>query len=195
MSSGMIRRRRRERNAIIPRSRVYRDRSNPLETMTDSELFERYRFRRPTIEFITNGISHLLTSSTRRNEPFLPIVQILLFLRFVATGAHLAHVGDHLGVSESATGRACRKVWSQCRAIWRIFYHVIRFPDGERAQEVQEGFRRIAGTFSYSISMSSTIFAMFLLCRLFSAHDFDNYRFRLCPLDGLTNSDEKRQDA
>jgi hypothetical protein len=34
MSSGMIRRRRRERNAIIPRSRVYRDRSNPLETNT-----------------------------------------------------------------------------------------------------------------------------------------------------------------
>jgi hypothetical protein len=59
--------------------------SNLLETMTDSELFERYRFRRPTIEFITNGISHLLTSSTRRNKPFLPIVQILLFLRFVAT--------------------------------------------------------------------------------------------------------------
>ena len=152
MSSGMIRRRRRERNAIIPRSRVYRDRSNLLETMTDSELFERYRFRRPTIEFITNGISHLLTSSTRRNKPFLPIVQILLFLRFVATGSHLVLIGDHLGVSESATGRACRKV---CRAIWRIFSHVIRFPDGERAQRVQERFSRIAGTFSYLISMNT----------------------------------------
>jgi hypothetical protein len=68
MASRMIRRRRRERNAIIPRPRVYRDRSNPLETMTDSELFERYRFRRPTIEFITDGISHLLTSSTRRKQ-------------------------------------------------------------------------------------------------------------------------------
>jgi hypothetical protein len=39
-----LRRRRRERNAIIPRPRVYRDRSNPLETMTDNELFKRYRF-------------------------------------------------------------------------------------------------------------------------------------------------------
>ena len=155
MASRMIRRRRRERNAIIPRPMVYRDRSNPLETMTDSELFERYRFRRPTIEFITNGISHLLTSPTRTNKPILPIVQILLFLRFVATGAHLAHIGDHLGISESATGRACRKVWSRCRAILRISYHVMRFPEGERAQQVQEGFRRIAGTFSYSISMNT----------------------------------------
>ena len=117
MALRMIRRRRRERNAIIPRPRVYRDRRNPLETMTDNELFKRYRFRRPTIEFIANGICHLLTSPTRRNKPILPIVQILLFLRFVATGSHLALIGDHLGVSESATGRACRKV---CRAIWRF---------------------------------------------------------------------------
>jgi hypothetical protein len=62
----------------------------------------------------------------------------------------------------------------------------MRFPDGERAQRVQEGFRRIAGTFSYSFlwihSQSSTIFAMFLLCRLFSIHDVDNFWFRLCPL-------------
>ena len=151
----MIRRRcRRERNAIIPRPRVYRDKNtcNPLETMTDNELFERYRFRRPTIEFIANGICHLLTSPTRRNKPILPIVQILLFLRFVVTGSLLALIGDHLGVSESATGRTCSKV---CRAIWRIFSHVMRFPDGERAQRVQERFRIIAGTFSYSISMNT----------------------------------------
>ena len=52
----IIKRRKRERNAIIPRPRVYRDGSNPLETMTDNELFERYRFRRPTIEFMANGV-------------------------------------------------------------------------------------------------------------------------------------------
>jgi hypothetical protein len=41
MLSRMIRRRcRRERNAIIPSPRVYRDKNtcNPLETMTDNEL-------------------------------------------------------------------------------------------------------------------------------------------------------------
>ena len=80
MVSRMIeKKRRRERNAIIPRPMVYRDRSNPLETVTDSELFERYRFRRPTIEFIANSICHLLTSPTRRNNPILLIVQILRF--------------------------------------------------------------------------------------------------------------------
>jgi hypothetical protein len=67
-------------------------------------------------------------------------------------GAHLALIDDHLGVSESATGRAYKKVW---RIIWRIFYHVMRFPDGERAQQVQERFRRIAGTFSYLISINT----------------------------------------
>jgi hypothetical protein len=44
MVSRMIRRkRRRERNVIIPGPRVYRDRSNSLETTTDNELFERYQ--------------------------------------------------------------------------------------------------------------------------------------------------------
>jgi hypothetical protein len=62
------RRRRRERNAIIPRPRVYRDRSNPLETMTDNELFERYRFRRPTIEFIVNDICQNSFFSVKMNE-------------------------------------------------------------------------------------------------------------------------------
>ena len=141
MVSRMIRRRRRkERNAIISSPRVYRDRSNPLETMTDNELFERYRFRRPTIEFIANGFCHLLTSPTRRNKPILPIVQILLFLRFVATGSHLALIGDHLGVSESATGRACKNI---CRAIWRIFSHVIRF-DSPTEKELSE-YKRDSG--------------------------------------------------
>ena len=69
MVSRMIeRRRRRERNAIIPRPRVYRDRSNPLETMTDNELFERYRFRRPTIEFIANDICQNSFFSVKMNE-------------------------------------------------------------------------------------------------------------------------------
>jgi hypothetical protein len=58
---------------------VYRDRSNPLETVTDNELFERYRFRRSTIEFIANSICHRLTSPMRRNNPILLIVQILRF--------------------------------------------------------------------------------------------------------------------
>ena len=38
MMSRIIRKRRKERNAIIPRRRVYRDRSNSLETMTDNDL-------------------------------------------------------------------------------------------------------------------------------------------------------------
>jgi hypothetical protein len=54
--------------------------------------FERYRFRRHTTEFIANGICHLLTSPTRRNKPILPIVQILLFLPFVAMRSHNGHI-------------------------------------------------------------------------------------------------------
>lgn len=58
----MRNRNRRQRN--LPRPRVFRDRLNPLESMDDDELFERYRFRRPTITFISNGIHHFLERET-----------------------------------------------------------------------------------------------------------------------------------
>ncbi|XP_052087470.1 putative nuclease HARBI1 isoform X1 [Mytilus californianus] len=133
-------RHRRRRN--LPRPRVFRDRLNPLESLDDEELFDKYRFRRPTITFILNGIHNFLHRETRRNFALSPVIQLLLFLRFVATGTHLSLVGDSLCISESATGRACRDV---CQAIITVFRNIICFPVGEKAIQVMEGFRRIAG--------------------------------------------------
>lgn len=152
----MRNRNRRQRN--LPRPRVFRDRLNPLESMDDNELFERYRFRRPTITFILNGIHHFLERETRRNFALSPVIQLLLFLRFVATGTHLSLVGDSLNVSESATGRACRDV---CQAIITVFQHVISFPVGEKAIQVMEGFRRIAGKKLLSIQFQHASYSSF----------------------------------
>ncbi|CAC5419272.1 unnamed protein product [Mytilus coruscus] len=143
-----LRTHRRRRN--LPRPRVFRDRLNPLESLDDEELFDKYRFRRPTITFILNGIHHFLHRETRRNFALSPVIQLLLFLRFVATGTHLSLVGESLCISESATGRACRDV---CQAIITVFRNVICFPVGEKAIQVMEGFRRIAGKNLSSISM------------------------------------------
>lgn len=67
---------------------------------------------------------------------------MLLFLRFVATGAHLRLVGDCLNVSESSAGRVVKSVE---RAIIEVFTHMIKFPVGDMASKVREGIRRIAG--------------------------------------------------
>lgn len=60
----------------------------------------------------------------------------------MATGAHLRLVGDSLNVSESSAGRVVKSV---ARAINAVFSNIIKFPVGDMASKVKEGFRRIAG--------------------------------------------------
>lgn len=67
----------------------------------------------------------LLQADTARNRPIPPLIQMLLFFRFIVTGAHLRLVGHSLNVSESSTGRAVKAV---ARAIVRVFVNAIQFP-------------------------------------------------------------------
>lgn len=66
-----------------------------------------------------------------------------MFLRFVATGAHLRLIVDSLGISASSVGRSVRAV---AAAIVAVFARSqIIFPVGEVATKVKEGFKRVAG--------------------------------------------------
>ncbi|XP_062619673.1 putative nuclease HARBI1 [Saccostrea cucullata] len=135
-------RRRNRRPFALPRPRVFRDRLNLLESLEEDEVYQRYIFRPASIVFITNGLSNTLSRDTQRNQAIPPLLQVLVFLRFIATGAHLRLVGDSLNISESSVGRIVKDV---AGAIVQIFRNFINFPAGERAAKVMEGFRRIAG--------------------------------------------------
>ncbi|XP_061185188.1 uncharacterized protein LOC133193243 [Saccostrea echinata] len=137
-------RRNHRRRVGLPRPRVFRDRGNPLEMLEEDEIFQRYRFRPATTHFLVNGLHQELTTDTNRNKPISPLLQVLLFLRFVATGAHLRLVGDSLGISESSVCRSVKAVASAIVAVFARLY--ITFPVGEIATKVKEGFRRVAGT-------------------------------------------------
>lgn len=119
--AAVIRRRRRKRQnlVLLRRPRVFRDLNNPLESLEEEEVFQRYRFSQGSILFILDGIVDLLQADTARNRPIPPLIQVLLFLRFIATGAHLRLVGHSLNVSESSTGRAVKV---------RVFVNAIQFP-------------------------------------------------------------------
>uniref|UniRef100_A0A8W8LT89 Uncharacterized protein n=1 Tax=Magallana gigas TaxID=29159 RepID=A0A8W8LT89_MAGGI len=139
MAAIVRRRRRRRQNAIsMRRPRVFRDLSNPLESLDEEKVYKRYIFSPATILFIVDGISNILQTDTVRNQP---LIQVLLFLRFVATGAHLRLVGDSLNESESSVGRVVKSV---ARATIEVFTHMIKFPVGDMASKVREGFERIA---------------------------------------------------
>ena len=120
-----------------------RDRLDPLG-YSGEELFERYRFRRPTIIHLHEEIRNGLERDTKRNMALSPILSLLLCLRFLATGASHLLIGDSLHISRNAAGREIRAVTS---LIIRAFRHVIVFPLDDMAHKVMEGFRKIAGTY------------------------------------------------
>ena len=99
---------RRERR--LPRPRVFRDRTNPLEDMEHEEVFERYRFKPETIIFLVEILYADLARPTRRNSALPPLIQILVALRFLATGSFYILVGEPLGIAKSTAGRAVRHV-------------------------------------------------------------------------------------
>jgi hypothetical protein len=120
---------------------VFRDRRDPL-AYDDMELFERYRFRRATLMCLHEEVRYDLERETMRNMALSPILSLLLCLRFLATGATHLLIGDSLNISRNAAGREIRTV---AALLIRVFRRMIRFPVGQTAHKVMEGFRRIAG--------------------------------------------------
>ena len=66
---------------------LFRDRSNPWEDLPEEEVFRMYRFRPCTIVYILQNIPDI-AAKTQRNTPLTPLLQLLIYLRFIATGGH-----------------------------------------------------------------------------------------------------------
>ena len=109
---------------------------------SDEELFERYRFRKPTIIHLHEELREGLERDTKRSMALSPILSLLLFIRFLATGAIHLLIGDSLHISRNGAGREIRAVSS---LIVFAFSHC--FPLGDLAHTVMEGFREIAGAY------------------------------------------------
>lgn len=131
-----------QQGMLLPRPRLFRNRLNQLEMRTDDELFERYRFQRATINFICDMIADTLSHGTRRTMALPPMLQLLVFLRFVATRGFHQLIGDAVHVSKATTGRCIRRVTSAIADAAGKFIH---FPTGQEALNVKNKFHAIAG--------------------------------------------------
>ena len=81
-----------------------------IDDLTDEELRVRYRFRRESILFITNLIAGDISRITRRNHALPPLHQVLIALRFYASGSFLQVIGDTFGVGKSTVSRVVTDV-------------------------------------------------------------------------------------
>lgn len=87
---------------------------------------ERFRLSRTAVERLVQDIGGALKRETNRGHPLFPDQQILLALRFFATGAHYNVIGDAHGVHLSTV---CRAVIAVTNAlVLHKFDSVIAFP-------------------------------------------------------------------
>ena len=65
-----------------------------IDDYTDEELRARYRFGRQSILYITNLLARDLRRSTARSHALTPLHQVLIAVRFFASGSFLQVIGD-----------------------------------------------------------------------------------------------------
>ena len=92
------------------RPRHVRERVDPLQIYDDIDLVARYRFRREDITMINDLIYNDIKHATDKNHALSPSMQLLIALRFYASGSMQRVVGDTFHVSPSTVCQVIRRV-------------------------------------------------------------------------------------
>lgn len=92
------------------RPRRFAFRAHSLDDYTDEELRSRYRFGKASLKYIVDLIRDDLRRETRRNNAIPPLYQVLMALRFYASGCFLQIIGDTFGVDKATVSRAVSDV-------------------------------------------------------------------------------------
>nr|XP_022314374.1 putative nuclease HARBI1 [Crassostrea virginica] len=89
----------------MPVPRIFRDRTNPLEGFSDTELISRYRFPRHGILELLDLIEKDVSRPTGRSYAIPAVTQILVFLRYLAKGDFQSECGDIHEISQPTVSR------------------------------------------------------------------------------------------
>ena len=124
------------------RPRIFRDRSNPLDWMNDDQIIANYRLTREVILELVDDMYLELQPATKRNNAIESHMQILITLRYYATGSFYGLIAEGLGISKSSVSVIIDRV---TKAICARRNRYIKFPmDRGEQRRVKAGFFRIA---------------------------------------------------
>lgn len=124
----------------IPRR--IRDRSNPFELFDEDEFRRRFRFRKESVHHIVNTVYVSNETTNRRGAPLPIIFQLLVFLRFLATGSFLMTIGDLFGIHKATVSRIVHR-FARVFASKRSDF--IKFSSGSELRKVKREFFNLAG--------------------------------------------------
>ena len=121
---------------------VFRDRRNPLDFLSDEEIRMQYRLTRICILELCALLQNELERPTRRCFSLPVSLQVLIALRYLASGSFQAVIGDVHGVSQPTVSTVVYKfVNSLC--IYKNNY--IIFPQDDQSQrDIKMDFYQIA---------------------------------------------------
>ncbi|XP_069695193.1 putative nuclease HARBI1 [Periplaneta americana] len=125
----------------LPRPRILRDRSNPLQEYDNIDFKIRFRLSKDTFMALLHEIGHHIEKQTARSKAVSASNQLLIALRYYATGAFQTVIGDHIHVNKSTVCRIIRCV-TVCIARMREQY--ISMPQGNSLQTVKQDFFSIS---------------------------------------------------
>ncbi|XP_070385016.1 putative nuclease HARBI1 [Dermacentor albipictus] len=97
---------------LLRRERVFRDRTNPLDAFSEEELQRRVRFGRDGIVFLAEFLRSEIEHPTCRSGALSAELQVMLALKFFASGCFLITAGDVICAHESTATRTVRRVAS-----------------------------------------------------------------------------------
>lgn len=107
-------------------ARVLVDRSDPLHYFDDTAFQDRFRMSKENAVEIISLLEPRLSCLSLRGRPLPISLQVLLTLRFFASGTFHRETGDLCGASEATV---CRIVHKVSRAICELRSLYIKFPD------------------------------------------------------------------
>ena len=127
----------------VAMQRVFRAPKHPFEYFNDVEFQKRYRLQKQTVMRLVNHIGQNIEPVTRRNQSITAINQILITLRFLATGSFYILLGDDMNVHKSTTCRIIKKVVPQIAALHDRYIFMPR--NAVEIAEIKTDFHSIAG--------------------------------------------------
>ena len=112
--------------------RLFRSRTNSLDFLSDQQIIRKYCFDREGIYILCDKLRDDLEKSTKRSRSLPVSLQIVIALRYYASGSYMNVIGDAHGVSKMSVSR-CSNIVSKCIAGGRQqamhdFYDIKEFP-------------------------------------------------------------------
>ena len=127
----------------IKRERLPKKRENPLQNLLPEEVKDRYRFYPETIKFICKIVRSKLRHQTKRSVALPVLWQVLIALRYLATGSPYAVIADTFKVSKTTV---CRCVWAVTSCLASKSKKYIRMPQSKKTRlDIKRAFYKIGG--------------------------------------------------